>query len=466
MTDIETGGPGTDASIGTVLGGRFRLESRLGSGGMATVYLANDESLGRAVAIKVFRRDLADGEDLQRQRAEIQLLASLNHPSLVTLFDAATDDNGNAFIVMELVTGTDLRTRLGSGPLPPSEVAIIGGHLADALAHVHARGVIHRDIKPGNILLPDRDADDTGPQAKLADFGIARIVDGSRLTATGLVIGTASYFSPEQALGEAITPASDIYALGLVLLECLTGKREFPGTAVESMTARLARDPAVPRSLGDSWVGVLRGMTSRTPDARPTARDVWAVLARLAETPTATLRYPAALRYPATPGLTAETVGLSGASTEVIGASTKATGALTEVIRADAGAAQPKNAAQLKKAAQLKNAAQPKQAERTKKFASQPKPELPELPEKYEKSEMPRVDEGAGDGHGKARHRPWKRIGLTAGSVVGVLLLSWLAVFMVGALSVEDVTPATPEYPVVDGPLGSHLEQLQRSVEP
>src|SRR5690606_25681043 len=142
---------------------------------------------------------------------------------------------------------------------------------------------IHRDIKPANILLPDADAARPGQHAKLADFGIARIVDGARLTATGKVLGTATYFSPEQALGEPLTPASDVYSLGLVLLESLTGERAFAGTAVESMTARLARDPEVPAELGDSWAGLLRGMTQRMPEARPTARDVSGALARLAD---------------------------------------------------------------------------------------------------------------------------------------------------------------------------------------
>jgi serine/threonine protein kinase len=193
-------GTDVDDTIGTVLAGRFRVTGLLGSGGMATVYLADDEALGRPVAVKVFRRDLADGDDLQRQQDEIQLLATLNHPGLVTLFDASTDDAGNAFLVMELVDGTDLHSRLRDGPLSPALVARIGGTLADALVYVHAKGVIHRDIKPGNILLPRPDEHHSGPAAKLADFGIARIVDGARLTATGKILGTATYFSPEQAL--------------------------------------------------------------------------------------------------------------------------------------------------------------------------------------------------------------------------------------------------------------------------
>lgn len=380
MTEIDVDGAHGPPGVGQLLAGRFRIDALLGQGGMATVFLAEDQALGRQVAIKVFRRDLADGEDLRRQQEEISTLAGLNHPSLVTLFDATTDEDGNAFLVMELVDGTDLRSRLHDGPLPPHEVAVIGQHLADALSYVHAKGVVHRDIKPGNILLPEQSADDTGPQAKLADFGIARIVDGTRLTATGQVLGTASYFAPEQAIGNGVSPASDIYSLGLVLLECLTGKRAFPGTAVESLTARLGRDPDVPASLGDSWVGILRGMTTREPDARPTARDVSGVLARLSEPSDATMPYPAA----ATP---------------------------TEEITRET----------------MREAAPTATAETT--------------PSR-------------------------RRVLLIVAAVAAVLIAALLATAAISSGTPRAPEATTVEYPAVDGPLGTHLEQLQRTVEP
>jgi serine/threonine protein kinase len=387
---------GVNDAIGNVIAGRFRITALLGRGGMASVYLAEDEALGRTVAIKVFRRDLADGDDLQRQQDEIRLLATLNHPSLVTLFDAASDENGTAYLVMELVDGDDLHTRLKEGPLPPAEVAVIGSHLADALAYVHAKDIIHRDIKPGNILLPSPDPEHTGPQAKLADFGIARIVDGARLTATGKVLGTAGYFSPEQATGEPLTPASDIYSLGLVLLECLTGERAFPGTAIESMMARLSRDPDVPQTLGDRWVGLLRGMTNRNPDARPTARDVSGALARLSPSlsasPQPTLAYPAA----------------------------------TEPTEAYAPGESPAPASSTKP-----NHTPPRVA------ASRTSPTAPR-----------------------------RRVLWTVGAVIAIALAAWGAT-LVGPALFPDPEPVAPvEYPVVDGTLGSHLEQLQRSVRP
>lgn len=374
--------PEADA-VGTVLAGRFRIVSLLGRGGMASVYEAVDEALGRTVAVKLFRQELADGDDLQRQREEILLLAGLNHPALVTLFDASTSDSGSAFLVMELVSGTDLHSRLLDGPLDRSTVATIGKNLADALGHVHAQGVIHRDVKPGNILLPEHGS--PGPPAKLADFGIARLIDGARLTATGTVLGTASYISPEQARGEALTPASDIYSLGLVLLECLTGERAFPGTAAESMVARLGRTPEVPQRLGSAWVGLLRGMTLMDPDARPTARDVAGALARLADAPSSATT--TAVTRPYTQQL-AHTVPLSADATT-------------------------------------------------------PRPTAPE--------NSPR------------RRRP---VLLGLAGAVALALVVWLAVTVGSALAPGPDASTAVEYPAVDGSLGTHLEQLQRSVEP
>jgi len=176
------------------------------------------------------------------------VLASLNHFALVTLFDAGTaviDGVSRTFIVMELVDGTDLRSRIAAGVLNPDEVAFMGADLAEALHYVHARGIIHRDIQAGQRAARSVGVPRPAMHAKLADFGIARLFDATRLTATGSLLGTAGYLSPEQALGSTIGPASDVYSLGLVLLECLTGERAFTGTAIESAMARLQRDPHI-----------------------------------------------------------------------------------------------------------------------------------------------------------------------------------------------------------------------------
>ena len=364
--------PEIDESVGTVVGGRFRIQSVLGRGGMATVYTAHDESLGRTVAVKVFRRDLDDPEDIRRQDEEILLLARLNHPALVTLFDAVTDaSSGEAYLVMELVDGEDLRSRLKRGRLRPDEAAALGADLAAGLVYIHAKGIVHRDIKPSNILLPEPEPLSNGLHAKLADFGIARIVGGARLTATGMILGTAGYFSPEQALGEAITPASDVYSLGLVLLECLTGERAFPGTPAESMAARISAGPQIPEGLDQRWAFLLREMTSRDPSARPPARRVAAMLT----------------------GVEAE--------------------AEDEPTRAYPVAESP--------------------------AVGEPRPTRPV-------------------------HRA-RRTRIVGFSLAGALL-SVLAFLAVSFAPPGEETPVAPSYPAVEGQLGTHLEQLQRSIEP
>ncbi|MEW1822124.1 serine/threonine-protein kinase [Arthrobacter sp. NPDC080031] len=270
------GGPTTGDSDALVAG-RYRLGTLIGRGATASVYRAQDETLGRHVALKLFAPLLGGPHELARHENEMRLLATFNHPSLVTLFDAGTDhrdpEHARTFLTMELIHGPDLHARLRNGALATHDVAHIGADLASALEYVHGRGIIHRDIKPANVLLAD------GPEGspvrpKLTDFGIARIIEGTRLTATGTMVGTAAYLSPEQATGSALGPASDIYSLGLLLLECLTAKLEYPGTSVESAVARLHRPPRVPEALGTQWVDLLTAMTSAQPSARPAARDV------------------------------------------------------------------------------------------------------------------------------------------------------------------------------------------------
>jgi serine/threonine protein kinase len=257
-------------TVQTLGGGRYEVGPVLGTGGMARVCRATDTVLDRPVAVKLFREDL-DEESAARARTEMQTLASLSHPGLVSVHDAGTTDGSQPFLVMELVEGPTLAACCLDGSLTPERVAEVGAELADALAYVHGRGVVHRDVKPANILL-------SASGAKLADFGIARIVDGARHTGTGLTVGTAPYLAPEQVTGDPVTPAADVYALGLVLLECLTGRREYTGGPVETALARLHRQPEVPDTLPAPFPAVLRAMTARAPQDRPTAEQLGALL--------------------------------------------------------------------------------------------------------------------------------------------------------------------------------------------
>jgi len=206
-----------DPDVPVVLG-RYRLRRRLGTGGFATVWHAHDERLDREVALKILPRErVAEG----RFEREARVAARLGHPGIVTLYEAAVDDEG-AYLVSELVHGTTLDRLLQAGRLSDRDIVQIGIALCDALAHAHAQGVIHRDVKPSNVLVPERPT--TPAQlARLTDFGIARVLDGDSLTRTGDVIGTAAYMAPEQAEGLLAGAPADLFSLALVLYEALTG---------------------------------------------------------------------------------------------------------------------------------------------------------------------------------------------------------------------------------------------------
>ena len=402
--------------VGSLLADRFSIVSLIGTGGMASVYRATDTALGRAVAVKLFRAD-GGGTEPERQSGEIALLASLNHFALVTLFDAGTttvDGIPRTFIVMELVDGPDLRTRIEDGPVPSVDVAGMGADLAEALHYVHEKGIIHRDVKPANVLLAPSGFPGRGMHAKLADFGIARLLDETRLTATGSLLGTASYLSPEQALGGAIGAPTDVYSLGLVLLECLTGTRAYPGTAVESAMARLQRQPEIPNDLGADWIDVLRTMTARDPADRPTAADAAGLLRALAAGtsstdaptmllpapgPAATLLLPAAAPDP--------TLLLPAAA-----AAEPAADAPTEILKADAAASAPAAAA---------------------------RPARPRRPER-------------------------RRVLTLVASGLTLIVLAVVALLLLNPAEAPTVVP--PSYPAVDGTLGTHLQELQESVNP
>lgn len=224
-----------------IFGRRYRVTERIGSGGMAEVYKAVDETLGRTVAVKVMHAHYAtDPEFATRFRQEAASAANLQHPSIVNIYDFGVE-NDTPYIVMEYVRGTDLKTVLRQrGPLDPTDVAKYGAQVCSALAVAHGYGIVHRDIKPHNIvLMPD------GKSVKVMDFGIARAVD-SDSTQTGSVLGTAQYVSPEQAQGRPLNGQSDLYSLGVVLYELSTGRLPFDGDTPVAVALKHVNEPVVP----------------------------------------------------------------------------------------------------------------------------------------------------------------------------------------------------------------------------
>jgi tRNA A-37 threonylcarbamoyl transferase component Bud32 len=254
--------------IGSTLGGRYRLVELLGQGGMATIYRARDAQLERDVAVKLLRPEFGrDPDFLARFRDEARSAASLSHPNVVSVFDFGEDASG-PFIVMELVDGEDLASILrGNGPLAPRQAARISAEVAKALQAAHARGIVHRDVKPSNILV-SRDG-----RVKVADFGIARAVTESQLTLPGTTMGSVHYFSPEQARGEVATAASDVYALGIVLFESLTGQRPFSGDGAAAVAmARLTSPPPVPSAVRSTVPPELDQIVQRAMALEPADR--------------------------------------------------------------------------------------------------------------------------------------------------------------------------------------------------
>ncbi|KJL30295.1 serine/threonine-protein kinase [Microbacterium oxydans] len=314
---------------GHLLDDRYALVDRLGEGGMGVVYRARDSMLGRDVAVKVFR----DGAtEIARTASETQLLAALNHPALVTLYDAHVDAAETRYLVMEYVDGPTLQARLDQGPLSPAATQRIARDLGEALHVVHQAGIVHRDVKPANVLLRAPGIPGAEFRAKLADFGIAYLVDTTRLTTPGTIIGSAAYLSPEQVVGGTPLPSSDIYSLGLVLLEALTGARAFAQQGMhEAVLARLSQDPVIPSSVGHQWGTLLTAMTARDPAHRPTAVDVITRVEQLDAAPrasasasasvsTATVAVPSAASAPAPtvalpPDSTTESVAAVDSST-------------------------------------------------------------------------------------------------------------------------------------------------------
>ncbi|MGA4543452.1 protein kinase domain-containing protein [Uniformispora flossi] len=250
---------------GVVLDDRYRLAEPLGAGGTADVFRGVDLRLRRDVAVKVFRPG-ACAVTPERFCQEAELLGRLAHPALVEVHDVGRQAT-HVYVVMRLVEGVTLREHILDGPLPADRVARLGTRLASALAHVHAAGVVHRDVKPSNVLVGLDDA------PYLADFGISRLVDEPTRSAPGTLIGTIPYLAPEQLLGRGSGPASDIHALGLVLLEALKGEKEYPGGPLAAGTARALRPPCIPPWAPAELASAIEAMTHAEPADRPDAAE-------------------------------------------------------------------------------------------------------------------------------------------------------------------------------------------------
>jgi serine/threonine-protein kinase len=256
--------------IGREIGGRYRLIAPLGEGGMATLWRAIDEQLDREVAVKILRPQFgADAGFAARFKQEARSAGSLAHPNIVSVYDYGTDGaEGSQYIVMQLVDGQDLSAILRErGMLSPDDAARIAVDVASALEAAHRRGIVHRDVKPGNILITD-DGD-----VKVTDFGIARAVSEASMTVTGTTLGSVHYFSPEQASGDEVTGASDVYSLGIVLYEMLTGRRPFEGDSAAGVALRrINEDAPSPWSIGKPVPRGLEGILMRALARDPKQR--------------------------------------------------------------------------------------------------------------------------------------------------------------------------------------------------
>jgi eukaryotic-like serine/threonine-protein kinase len=265
--------------IGTVLSGRYRLESKLGSGGMSTVYLARDETLQRWVAVKVMHREMSDQPDqLERFRREARAVAQLSHPNVVAVIDAG-EDGGHPYIVFEHVEGETLKQRIDRlGRLPVVEAAAYGIEVGRGLAAAHGHRLIHRDVKPQNVLI------DAEGRAKVTDFGIARSLESDGLTKTGRVLGTTDYVAPEQAMGQVVDARCDVYSLGVLLYEMLTGEVPFKadtlvGVAMKHVNEEMPDVQERCPGISSALAAVIERSTAKEPKKR--YPDMIALLADL-----------------------------------------------------------------------------------------------------------------------------------------------------------------------------------------
>ncbi|MDP8943610.1 MAG: protein kinase, partial [Actinomycetota bacterium] len=253
----------------TVVDGRYRIVGRIGSGGMADVYAAEDTHLRREVAIKLLHRRFArDGEFVERFRREASSAANLQHPHVVNVFDRGEHD-GTYYIAMEHLRGRPLKELVVEGPMPQERAIELGIQMLEAAGFAHRHGVVHRDFKPHNVIVERRDGADV---AKVTDFGIAR-AGTSEMTETGSIMGTAHYLSPEQAQGHAVGAASDLYSIGVVLYEMLTGRVPFTGDSPVAIALKhLSEPPPPPSSLRPGLHPALEAAVLRALEKDPAKR--------------------------------------------------------------------------------------------------------------------------------------------------------------------------------------------------
>jgi serine/threonine protein kinase len=248
---------------------RYELRTLVGSGGMADVYLAVDEVLGREVALKLLKNRYAENEEfVERFRREAKSAAALSSPYIVPIFDRGETDDGTYYITMEYLPGGTLKERITAmGALRPQAAAQVALQVAKALQTAHVRGVVHRDIKPRNILLADSD------HVKVADFGIARAADATTISQTGDILGSAKYMSPEQAEGDEVGPVSDLYSLGVVLYEMLTGRVPFEvGTPADVHIRHAVAPPRRPKEVNPEIPEELDAITMKLLATSPEDR--------------------------------------------------------------------------------------------------------------------------------------------------------------------------------------------------
>jgi serine/threonine-protein kinase len=267
-------------SPGTMLGQRYRLEERIASGGMGDVWRCVDDVLGRTVAVKILLPSLLEEPGFtERFRGEARTMATINHPGVVDIYDYGSDPATGAYLVMEYVEGDALsRTLARVGRLTPGRTMALVAQAADALHAAHQTGVVHRDVKPGNLLVRPNGT------LVLTDFGIARSAGAAQLTAAGSVLGTASYISPEQAMGEQATPLSDVYALGVVAYQCLAGHRPFEGENPLEIAMRHVREapPPLPGDIPPHVRVIVERAMAKQPAARWPNAAAFAQVARRA----------------------------------------------------------------------------------------------------------------------------------------------------------------------------------------